>query len=323
MWILPILIIAATTDAPQRDAVPAAKGTAAIVGRVTNLETGNPLQRAVIRITSPALPSDRRVSTNADGRYEVRDLPAGEYSLKAERGGYLTLAYGQRRTGEPGKPLRLGDGQRVNAIDFALPRMGAISGRVVDETGEPMARVTVYAMQFGRYEGVRKLIPFAVLEECCWLGGHSSTDESGQYSLVLPAGEFVIMGISRETWPLESDKTQMFGYVPSFYPGVIEPVAAQRVKVGVGQEVGNIDFAIVPARTVRVSGTVVNAAGAPVANESVTLSQQVMGPQGGSVSAGETARTGADGRCARIGVLQPGNSRTRTRAQWPREPSPP
>ena len=76
------------------------------------------------------------------------------------------------------------------------------------------------------------------------------------------------MGLSRETWPLESDTTQVLGYPPLFYPGVVEPTEAQRVKVGVGQEVGNIDFALVPARTARVSGTVVNAAGAPVANES-------------------------------------------------------
>ena len=62
--------------AQPRDAAPAVKGTAAIIGRVTNLETGGPLRRAVIRITSPALPSARRVSTNSDGRYEVRDLPA-------------------------------------------------------------------------------------------------------------------------------------------------------------------------------------------------------------------------------------------------------
>ena len=65
------------------------------------------------------------------------------YSLKAERGGYLTLAYGQRRPGEVGKPLQLGEGQTVKAIDFALPRMGVISGRVVDDTGEPIAKVIV------------------------------------------------------------------------------------------------------------------------------------------------------------------------------------
>lgn len=167
----------------------------------------------------------------------------------------------------------------------------------LDDTGEPIAKVTVFAMQFGRYEGARKLIPFFVPEECCWLGSHAVTDESGQYSLVLPAGEFLVMGRSREAWPLESDTTQVFGYPPTFYPGVVEPTEAQRIKVGVGEEVGNIDFALVPARTSRVSGTVLNAAGAPVANESGTLSQEVMGPQGGSISpASETAQTGLDGR---------------------------
>jgi hypothetical protein len=283
--------------AQPRDAVPAEKGTSAIAGRVTNLETRGPLQRAVIRIASPTLPAEKRVSTNADGRYEVRDLPAGEYSVKAERGGYLTMAYGQRRSGEAGKPVRLGEGQTVRGVDFALPRMGVISGRIVDETGEPMAKVSVYAIQFGRHQGVHRLIPFAIPEECCWRGGHAQTDESGQYSLVLPAGEFVIMGFSRETWPLESDTTQVFSFPPSFYPGVVESGGAQRIKVGVGQEVGNIDFALVPARTARVSGIVVNTAGAPVANESVTLSQEVMGPQGGSTfPSSNRAQTGPDGR---------------------------
>jgi hypothetical protein len=288
--------------AQSRDAPPAAKGTAAIVGRVTNLETGGPLRRSVIRITSPTLPSERRVSTNSDGRYEVRDLPAGEYSLKAERGGYLTLAYGQRRPGELATPLQLGEGQTVKAIDFALPRMGVISGRVVDDTGEPIANVGVWAMQFGRHQGVRKLIPFIVPG---WRPAHAITDESGQYSLVLSPGAFVVMGQSRETWPLESDTTQGFGYSPSFYPGVTEPAEAQRIKVGVGQEVANIDFALVPARTARVSGTVLNAAGTPVANESVTLSQEVMGPQGGAIFAPTTTQTGPDGRFL-VNNVQPG-----------------
>ena len=311
--ILALLLVLATVVAPHssaaqvpapppmqpsqpRDAAPTAKGTGAISGRVTHFETGGPLQRAVIRITSSALPSERRVSTNADGRYEVRDLPAGEYSLKAERGGYLTLAWGQRRPGEVGKPLQLGEGQTVKAIDFALPRMGVISGRVVDETGEPIANVKLWAMQFGRHLGARKIVPFIVNEECCWRGSHTETDESGQYSLVLPPGEFLVMGQSRDTWPLESDTTQVFGYPPLFYPGVIEPTEAQRIKVGAGQEVANIDFALVAARTSSVSGTVINAAGAPVANESLTMSQEVMGPQGGSTFVPTTVRTGPDGR---------------------------
>jgi hypothetical protein len=89
----------------------------------------------------------------------------------------------------------------------------------------------------------------------------------------------------------------MFGYPPSFYPGVIAPAEAQRIKVGIGQEVGNVDFALGPERTARVSGTVFNAAGTPVAGESVTLSQEVGGPEMTSIfPSSNTAQTGPDGR---------------------------
>jgi hypothetical protein len=60
--------------------------------------------------------------------------------------------------------------------------------------------------------------------------------------------------------------------------------------------VGNIDFALVPAGLAKVSGVVVNAGGAPVAGEPLTLSQEIMGPQGGGFTfAPLTAQTGPDG----------------------------
>lgn len=322
-WILPILMASAMTpiglnslraqvaapvvrDAQPRDAAPATKSTAAITGRVTNLETGGPLRRALILITSAALPSSRRVSTNSDGRYEIPDLPPGQYSVRAERGGYLPLAYGQRRPGEPGKPLELAEGQTAKAIDFALPPVGVISGRVVDESGEPVAHVNMWAMQFRYYQGARKLVAVGGFSEVGGFSAHTSTDDSGQYRLLVPPGDFVVMGQSRETWPLEGDPAQMLGYPPSYYPGTVAPAEAQRIKVGVGQEVGNIDFALVPARTSRVAGTVFNAAGTPGAGESVTLSQEVGGP--GMTShfpSSNTAKTGPDGRFA-VNNLQAG-----------------
>ena len=288
----------AVQPAQPRDAVPAVKSTAAILGRVTNLETGGPLRRAVIQITSPALSSPRSVSTNSDGRYEVRDLPPGEYSLRAERGGYLKLAYGQRRPGEPGKPLHLGEGQTAKGIDFALPHVGMISGRIADETGEPIAKVIVWVMQFRYYQGARRLVKVGDLD------AHASTDDSGQYRLVVPPGDYIVAGQIRETWPLERDPTQVFGYSPSFYPGVIAPVEAQRIKVGVGQEIANIDFSLVPARTARVSGTVVSAAGTPVAGASVTLQQEVGGPDWTFVvPSTNTTQVGPDGRFSLNNVL--------------------
>src|SRR5687768_484160 len=59
----------------------------------------------------------------------------------------------------------------------------SIAGRVTNlDTGEPIAKVTVWAMHFGRHQGARKLIPFFTHEECCLRGSHATTDESGQYS---------------------------------------------------------------------------------------------------------------------------------------------
>jgi hypothetical protein len=285
----------AVREAPPRDAASAAMGTAAISGRVTNLDTGRPLRRARILVTSPALPSSRSASTNSDGRYEIRDLPPGQYSLKVDRGGYLPLAYGQRRPGEPGKPLELAEGQTATAIDFALPRVGVISGRVVDEFGEPMAKVNMWAMQFRYFQGARKLVA---------VGSHTSTDDSGQYRLSgLAPGEYVVMGHIRDTWPLEGTPTQMFAYAPSYFPGAIAPGEAQRIKVDVGQDLGNIDFALVPGRTSRVSGTVFNAAGMPLAGETVSLSQLVLGPGMNSIfPSSNTDKTGPDGRFSVINV---------------------
>ena len=76
------------------------KGTASIRGRVTALDTGRPLRRARINVNAPELQETRNVSTGSDGRFEVTNLPAGNYSVSVVRGGYLRLGYGQKRPGD-------------------------------------------------------------------------------------------------------------------------------------------------------------------------------------------------------------------------------
>jgi hypothetical protein len=263
---------------------------------VTSADTGKPLRRARITVSSPALSTSSTVSTNTDGRYEVRDLPAGRYTLRVNRSGYLPLAYGQRRPGELGKPLELADKQTAEKVDFVLPRMGVISGRIVDELGEPIPGVLVWAMQVLYYQGARRLVPTSG-------GNHGTTDDTGEYRLLaLSPGDYVVMGHIRETWPLESDPNQIFGYAPSYYPGTATPADAQRVKVAIGQEVGSVDFAMLPGRTVKVSGTVFSAAGLPVVGESVSLAQEVRGPTMQSIFSASSARTAPDGTFSLLNV---------------------
>jgi len=140
------LAIAATpwavhAQAPARDRTVLPTGTAVVSGRITAADTGRPLRRAEVMIyTQDGFnPDAHSVNTGLDGSYEFRNLPAGRYKMEARHAGYLTLQYGQRRPLEQGKPFELRDKQLIEHVDFALPRMSAITGRITDEAGDPVA----------------------------------------------------------------------------------------------------------------------------------------------------------------------------------------
>src|SRR2546425_741950 len=82
-------------------------GTAQIRGRVFDAEAGKPLRRAQIRIYNAEFRENRVTVSDEQGRYEFTELPAGRYSLTVNKGGYVTLSYGQTRPFETGRPLEL------------------------------------------------------------------------------------------------------------------------------------------------------------------------------------------------------------------------
>jgi hypothetical protein len=91
-------VLAQTPVAPPRDRpAQAATGTARIRGRIVAADTGAPLRRAQIRLASPEARLNRTVSTDAEGRFDVTDLPAGSYFLTVTRNGYASLQFGQQR----------------------------------------------------------------------------------------------------------------------------------------------------------------------------------------------------------------------------------
>lgn len=285
-----LLAQAVTPGMPPRPggSAPAAdtKGTAVIKGRITAADTGRPLRRARITVTGAPLPTSRATSTNVRGEYELRDLPAGTFQVTVQRSGYLPMTLGQRFPGEPGKPLEIADGATTERIDFALPRAGIVSGRVVDETGEPVAGVTVWTMRLEYFRGRRRYVPAS---------SGTRTDDTGQYRIlnVVP-GEYVVMAWLRETWKAGPER-QTFGYAPTFFPGTATVTDATRVKVGVAQEAANIDMALAANRAAVLSGTATAADGTPLAGAQVSLSQEFMGSSGGMSTWVTTATVAPDG----------------------------
>ena len=282
---------AQTPLGPPRDTSAAAKkGTGIIRGTVVAGDTGRPLRRAQVVVSGIGLGQDARrtTSTGPDGTFTVKELQAARYRITVTRGGYLQLEYGQRRPGEQGRPVQLADGQVIEKVDFALPRMGAIAGRVTDENGEGIEGVSVYVMRSLYYEGQRKLVP---------VGGGPSvrSDDEGNYRIPrLAPGTYQVMATTRDTWTVvQSGQETVFGYMPTYHPGIANPAEARRVKVGLGEQVGAVDIALVPGRAAKVSGIAMDSQGKPFTR--VSLSTEVRGLDFASFGGGPSAPVAADG----------------------------
>ena len=292
---------------PARDAQSPAlsKGKGIIRGRVVSADTGKPLRRARVNLSTGGGES-RSVSTGTSGSYELKDLPPGRYTLRVTRSGYLPLTFGQKRAGEPGRPLDLADAQVMDKIDFAMPRMSVITGRVTDEVGEPVADAQVWAMHMQYYLGRRRLVPAGG-------GFNARTDDAGQYRILgLSPGEYVVMANLRDTWPLDDDPTQTLAYTQTYHPSTPNAAEAQRVKVGVGQEVSAIDIGLVPGRAAKLSGVAITSTGAPAAGQTVGLGQEVSGPTMSSMMSVGSAKVAGDGSWS-IPNVPPGEYRLTVR----------
>jgi hypothetical protein len=264
---------------PPRDIRPAAPtGTAVIRGRIVAADTNRPVSLATITASAPELRESRSISTNAEGRYELRNLPAGRYTLSVSRSGYLTLQYGQRRPLEQGKVLQIADAQAVDSVDFVLPRMSVISGRIIDEEGEPVAGAQVFATQVLFGSERRASFPVGA--------GRASTNAAGLYRISgLSPGDYIVSGQTGETWNAGSGGNRVMGYARTYYPGTSSTGGGRRIPVGIGQETPNVDFSLAPGRMAMISGTVVDSRGRPVATPIMALSQTFPGLGGTMVRA--------------------------------------
>lgn len=280
-----------TPQPPSRDtSALAQKGTGVIRGRVVAGDTGRPLRRARVSLAGIGLGRDGQhaTSTGPDGSYVFRDLPAARYRITVNRSGYLRIEYGQRRPAEQGRPVELAEAQTLDRVDFSLPRMSGISGRVADEQGDPIEGVSIYAMRSLFFEGERRLVPVS--------GTSVRTDDDGEYRIPrLAPGSYYVMASTKETWTVtdSAGREATYGYMPTYFPGVAARQDAQRVTVGLGEYVRAIDLQLVPGRAAKVSGTAIDSKGRPFTR--VQLSEQVRGLGFASFGGGPGAAVAADG----------------------------
>jgi Carboxypeptidase regulatory-like domain len=241
---------------PRDNAQPAPPPATSIIrGRVVAADTGQPLRKAQVRIFAPELRENRLATTDGDGKYEFKEVKAGRYTVNASKGSYVGLAYGQTRAFEPGKPLEISDGQLVEKVDFALPRGAIITGRVIDEFGEPLPDAMVSVQRYQNIGGQKRLVP---------AGRTAMTNDIGEYRLfAIPPGQYYLQA-SLRMMGMPADTDDRAGYAPTYFPGTSNMAEAQRVTVRLGQVINDMNMALLSMRTARVTGTAVDSHGRPL-----------------------------------------------------------
>ena len=276
-------------------------GTARVKGRLVTAETGAAVRRAQVRISgSDILP--KMATSDNDGSYEFRDLPAGRYTISATKSGYVSVGYGQTRPFESPKPIELTDGQVIDKADIVMPRGSVISGRIVDEFGEPLADATVTAMRSSWSNGRRRLQA---------TGRTATTNDLGQYRIYgLPPGEYYVSASLRgghemmvmemavaaiRTSSAAASEAPTSGYAPTYYPGTANGTEAQKLTLAIGQEAMNTDFGLIPVRLAKVSGTVIGSEGRPLEGVMVSATPRNAGASTLVFPGGAAARTDKNG----------------------------
>jgi 5-hydroxyisourate hydrolase-like protein (transthyretin family) len=264
---------------------PARSEPGVIRGHVSSAENGRPLRRATVSLRSESAQTARpllTVSTNTQGQFEMREVPAGSYFVSASRTGYLELQHGQRRPRERGVAVEVRSAAVRDRVDIVLPRGSVITGRVVDELGAPYPGVIVTLLEMRYQLGARIYLPVTV----------GTTDDLGRFRLsgLLP-GRYYLLANSSETW--RNEKTETFGYAATFFPAAQALEHAAPVTVGIAEEQALNDLLLVAGRTARIRGRVQRPAGEPVGGEAVGLSRSVGG--GAVLFGGLNTRTGPDG----------------------------
>jgi hypothetical protein len=263
--------------------------TSSIRGRVTTADTGAPVRGAEVRLSMDGSFS-RLVTTNSEGRYELRSLPAGTYKLTVSKSGFITLEYGQRRPFETASTIAIREGEAATG-NVALMRGGAIFGRVLDPFGEPSVGMRVQVLRVRTEGGRRRLLA---------VGAGDQTDDTGAYRVYgLPPGEYYV---AASTGPIDAVKRDP----PVYYPGTMNFAEAQPISLGAGGE-ASADLQIVETiRAATVSGVVLNSSGAPAPGAMVSMSSDTLsltpGTQGVLML---RADAGPDGTFA-IGSVPPG-----------------
>ena len=236
-----------------------------IAGVLTNSATGEPVAGATMSLYGGP-PQNREflqsVQTDGEGRFALPLVPAGKYSLRAMRRGYLAEEFNEHEGFS--SAIVTGEGQDTAHIPFHLDPGAVVRGVVTDDAGEPVENANVLLVRRSNSDGLGERLRTVA---------SGMTDDTGLFEFWgLNPGTY-FLAVKAEPWfavhpPLralnaadEEDRAAMavldVAYPVTYYDGATEESAAAPISVKSGERVqADVALHSVPALhlTVPTSG---------------------------------------------------------------------
>ncbi len=226
-----------------------------IGGRTVNLVTGEPLRKVTLSLRKTEGPgASYSATSDAEGRFAFSKVAPGRYRLQGERVGFTDQSYSMSSRSQRATLLWVQSGQAVKDILFKLTPQAVITGRVVDEDGDPLPGAAVQVLRYSYAGGSRHLMAVAA----------NMTNDIGEYRIanlhpgryyVSASGrrrEFLFTGVN----PPAAGEPRREGYTTTFYPGAGDPTGAAPLELSAGAEMRGIDLRLLKRSVFRIRGKV-------------------------------------------------------------------
>jgi hypothetical protein len=188
--------------------------------------------------------------SDSAGRFTVRNVPAGEHSVRGQLQNYFGPAVnGTRPTGA--SETAVVTGQQTAEVRLSLIKGGTISGRVLDPSGKPLQNSPVQALQ-GAYDNGTPSLQTANLKP---------TDDRGEFRLgVMAPGEYYVAvtpapaGTRGATAPAIAPAEE--AAITTLYPNATDASKGVPIVLHAGEDLAGINIQLRSVPTSKISGRV-------------------------------------------------------------------
>jgi hypothetical protein len=236
-WLVLAPLIAAQSDQ-----------TGTLSGTVTDAVTHVPVKKVMVSANPMNVQGQNQgpqsVLTDASGAFTLSGLAAGKYRVNFQH-----QSYPQARFGGLSKTVEVKAGDTAGILNIDLMPGSSVTGRIVDEDGDPIANCYV---QVHPAKSPGDMVP---------MSGSTASNQEGDYRAYgIAPGKYLVSARCGQSvfqprpFSSAAEPPPSRAYREQYYPLAVEPSGAQPVELTAGNEKPGVDFQMTPTAVTQVRG---------------------------------------------------------------------